>query len=259
MRRGVRARQDRRLLPPVHRTGSRAAPARSRCSAPDDYVITTYRDHGQALARGMTPRAVMAELFGRTTAARAARAARCTCSTAASNFLGGHGIVGGHVPLATGVGFAIKYRGGDQVMRLLHGRVGREHRRVPRGAQHGRRSGSCPSCSSSRTTATAWAPRSSARRPSTTSTSAAPRTTCRAPSCDGQDVFAVRAAVQKAIDRARTESHADAARGAHVSLHGSLDVRRGERHVPHEGGARGVHEARPDHRCSARTCRSTAS
>ena len=49
---------------------------------PDDYVITTYRDHGQALARGMTPRAVMAELFGRPTAARAARAARCTCSTA---------------------------------------------------------------------------------------------------------------------------------------------------------------------------------
>src|SRR4051794_29104384 len=82
---------------------------------PDDYVITTYRDHGQALARGMTPRAVMAELFGRQDGCSRGKGGSMHMFDRNLNFLGGHGIVGGHVPIATGVGFAIKYRGGDQV------------------------------------------------------------------------------------------------------------------------------------------------
>src|SRR6478735_5769492 len=81
---------------------------------PDDYVITTYRDHGQALARGMTPRSIMAELFGRQDGCARGKGGSMHMFDANSNFLGGHGIVGGHVPLAAGVGFAIKYRGGDQ-------------------------------------------------------------------------------------------------------------------------------------------------
>jgi pyruvate dehydrogenase E1 component alpha subunit len=83
---------------------------------PDDYVITTYRDHGPALARGMTPRAVMAELFGRQDGCSRGKGGSMHLFDSNTNFLGGHGIVGGHVPLATGVGFAIKYRGGDQVI-----------------------------------------------------------------------------------------------------------------------------------------------
>lgn len=83
---------------------------------PDDYVITTYRDHGQALARGMTPRAIMAELFGRQDGSSRGKGGSMHLFDTNLNFLGGHGIVGGHVPLATGVGFAIKYRGGDQVI-----------------------------------------------------------------------------------------------------------------------------------------------
>ena len=81
----------------------------------DDYVITTYRDHGQALARGMSPRGVMAELFGRVDGVARGKGGSMHLFDRSLNFLGGHGIVGGHVPLATGVGFAIKYRGGDQV------------------------------------------------------------------------------------------------------------------------------------------------
>lgn len=81
----------------------------------DDYVITTYRDHGQALARGISPRAVMAELFGRVDGCARGKGGSMHLFDRGVNFLGGHGIVGGHVPLATGVGFAIKYRGGDQV------------------------------------------------------------------------------------------------------------------------------------------------
>ena len=82
---------------------------------PDDYIITTYRDHGQALARGIPPRAVMSELFGRADGCARGRGGSMHLFDRNTNFLGGHGIVGGHVPLATGVGFAIKYRGGDQV------------------------------------------------------------------------------------------------------------------------------------------------
>jgi pyruvate dehydrogenase E1 component alpha subunit len=82
---------------------------------PDDYVITAYRDHGQALARGMTPRSVMAELFGRATGCSGGKGGSMHLFDTKLNFLGGHGIVGGHIPIATGVGFAISYRGGDQV------------------------------------------------------------------------------------------------------------------------------------------------
>jgi pyruvate dehydrogenase E1 component alpha subunit len=82
---------------------------------PDDYVITAYRDHGQALARGISPRAIMAELFGRADGTSHGKGGSMHIFDSATNFLGGHGIVGGHVPIAAGVGFAINYRKGDQV------------------------------------------------------------------------------------------------------------------------------------------------
>jgi pyruvate dehydrogenase E1 component alpha subunit len=87
----------------------------------DDYVITTYRDHGQALARGIPPRNIMAELFGRADGISKGKGGSMHLFDRERNFLGGHGIVGGHIPLATGVGFAIKYRGGDQVCLCFFG------------------------------------------------------------------------------------------------------------------------------------------
>jgi pyruvate dehydrogenase E1 component alpha subunit len=81
----------------------------------DDYVVGTYRDHGQALVRGVSPRAVMAELFGRIDGCSRGKGGSMHLFDRHTNFLGGHGIVGSHVPVAAGVGFAIKYRGGDQV------------------------------------------------------------------------------------------------------------------------------------------------
>src|SRR5919112_6038299 len=59
----------------------------------DDYVITTYRDHGQALARGITPRAVMAELFGRSDGCARGKGGSMHMFDRHTNFLGGHGIV----------------------------------------------------------------------------------------------------------------------------------------------------------------------
>jgi pyruvate dehydrogenase E1 component alpha subunit len=88
---------------------------------PDDYIITTYRDHGQALARGMTPKAVMSELFGRQDGCAKGKGGSMHMFDKQLGFLGGHGIVGGHVPIAAGVGFAIKYRGGDQVIACFMG------------------------------------------------------------------------------------------------------------------------------------------
>jgi pyruvate dehydrogenase E1 component alpha subunit len=81
----------------------------------DDYVITAYRDHGHALARGMEAKAAMAELLGKVTGCSKGKGGSMHFFDAEKGFLGGHAIVGSHIPLAAGVAFAIKYRGGDQV------------------------------------------------------------------------------------------------------------------------------------------------
>jgi pyruvate dehydrogenase E1 component alpha subunit len=87
----------------------------------DDYVMASYREHGQALARGMSPRSIMAELFGRVDGCSKGKGGSMHLFDRELNFLGGHGIVGAHIPLATGVAFAIKYRGGDQVSLVFFG------------------------------------------------------------------------------------------------------------------------------------------
>lgn len=82
---------------------------------PDDYVMCSYREHGQALARGISARAAMAELFGKAPGCSGGKGGSMHLFDASLGFLGGHAIVGGHIPLVTGVAFAIKYRDGDQV------------------------------------------------------------------------------------------------------------------------------------------------
>src|SRR5881296_3884127 len=81
----------------------------------DDYVISSYREHGQALARGVPANALMAELFGKATGCSKGKGGSMNLFDAGRRFMGGHGIVGGHIPLAAGLGFAIRYREGDQV------------------------------------------------------------------------------------------------------------------------------------------------
>jgi pyruvate dehydrogenase E1 component alpha subunit len=81
----------------------------------DDYVISAYREHGQALARGMSSRSIMAELFGKATGCSGGKGGSMHLFDANLNFMGGHGIVGGQIPLGAGFAFAAKYRGGDQV------------------------------------------------------------------------------------------------------------------------------------------------
>jgi pyruvate dehydrogenase E1 component alpha subunit len=83
---------------------------------PDDYAISTYREHGHCLARGSDPRRVMAELFGRRDGLSKGKGGSMHLFDKSRNFLGGHAIVGAHLPLAAGVAFAIKYQGSDQVI-----------------------------------------------------------------------------------------------------------------------------------------------
>jgi pyruvate dehydrogenase E1 component alpha subunit len=82
---------------------------------PDDYITCSYREHGHALARGIPPRTVMAELFGKAAGCSGGKGGSMHLFDASLGFLGGHAIVGGHIPLATGMAFAAKYRGTDQV------------------------------------------------------------------------------------------------------------------------------------------------
>ena len=88
---------------------------------PDDYVLTSYREHGQAIAKGMTPDAVMAELYGKSTGCSRGKGGSMHLFAAKINFLGGHAIVGGQIPLATGVAFASKYKESGQVALCFFG------------------------------------------------------------------------------------------------------------------------------------------
>src|SRR3989442_511206 len=88
---------------------------------PDDYVLTSYREHGQAIAKGISPEAVMAELYGKAGGCSRGKGGSMHLFDANVNFLGGHAIVGGQIPLATGVAFACKYKETDQVTLCFFG------------------------------------------------------------------------------------------------------------------------------------------
>ncbi len=82
---------------------------------PDDAVITSYRDHGHMIACGMDPRGVMAELTGRAGGYSKGKGGSMHMFSRERNFYGGHGIVGAQVPIGTGIAFAHRYNGNDNV------------------------------------------------------------------------------------------------------------------------------------------------
>ncbi|MFL6503956.1 MAG: pyruvate dehydrogenase (acetyl-transferring) E1 component subunit alpha, partial [Candidatus Udaeobacter sp.] len=88
---------------------------------PDDYVITAYRDHGHALARGTSVNACMAELFGKETGCSRGLGGSMHFFDKRHNMYGGHAIVAAHVPLGVGLAFAIKYRSEDRVTLCFFG------------------------------------------------------------------------------------------------------------------------------------------
>ncbi len=87
----------------------------------DDYVLTAYREHGHALAKGCDPKRVMSELFGKATGLCKGKGGSMHLFDVKRNFLGGYAIVGGHIGLAVGVAFAINYEKRDQVVLCFFG------------------------------------------------------------------------------------------------------------------------------------------
>jgi len=81
----------------------------------EDSMITAYRDHAHALAKGVTPNAVMAELYGKATGCSKGKGGSMHMFDKEKHFYGGHGIVGGQVPLGAGIAFAEKYKGTEFV------------------------------------------------------------------------------------------------------------------------------------------------
>src|ERR1700748_3295914 len=172
---------------------------------PDDYIITTYRDHGQALARGMHPRNVMAELFGRIDGVARGKGGSMHMFDKSLNFLGGHGIVGAHVPLGTGVGFAIKYRGGDQVCLCYMGESV-VNTGAFREALNMAGLWKLPVVYLIETNRYGMGTALERASPIHDVYERGAAYNMARSQCDGQDVFAVRAAMQDAVDRARKDS-----------------------------------------------------
>ena len=81
-----------------------------------DYLFTNYREHGYALARGIDPSRVMAELFGREDGVSRGRGGSMHLFDTEKRLMGGYAIVGGQIPLATGAGLAIARQGNDEVV-----------------------------------------------------------------------------------------------------------------------------------------------
>jgi pyruvate dehydrogenase E1 component alpha subunit len=171
---------------------------------PDDYVLTSYRDHGQAIAKGVPADEIMAELYGKAGGCSSGKGGSMHLFDADVNFLGGHAIVGGQIPLGTGIAFATKYKGGDQVTLCYFGEAA-----VNQGAFH-----------ESLNLAQLWKlpciyicennkygmGTSLERAMSLSDVSRKAQAYDMASEfVDGMDVLAVREAVQRAIERARKE------------------------------------------------------
>ena len=171
----------------------------------DDYIVTSYREHGLALARGVSARSIMAELYGKAAGCSHGKGGSMHLFDAARHFMGGHGIVGGQIPLGTGMAFAAKYRGTDQVSVTFFGEaaanIGSFHESLNMASlwklpavyiieNNGYGMGTA--------IARATANMDLFHR--------AYSYEMEAEAVDGQDLFAVQEATRRAVERARTES-----------------------------------------------------
>jgi pyruvate dehydrogenase E1 component alpha subunit len=111
--RSLRAYQAKKIGGFLHLYIGQEAVAVGCCSlmGKHDHVITAYRDHGHAIAVGMDTKPLMAELYGKATGCSKGKGGSMHYFDPSRNFWGGHGIVGGQIPLGTGLAYALKYKG----------------------------------------------------------------------------------------------------------------------------------------------------
>ena len=88
---------------------------------PEDGIVTAYRQHGIALMRGLDPKACMAELFGKATGVVKGKGGSMHFFSKEKRYFGGNGIVGAQIPIGTGIAFAEKYRGTDNLCVTMFG------------------------------------------------------------------------------------------------------------------------------------------
>jgi pyruvate dehydrogenase E1 component alpha subunit len=172
---------------------------------PKDMVITAYRDHVQAIVKGMTPESVMAELYGKSGGCVQGKGGSMHMFSKELEFYGGHGIVGGQIGVGTGMAYAAKYKQSGQVVLCFFGEAA-----VNQGIFH-----------ESLNMAQLWKlpciyicennqygmGTSQARGMSTRNVAKkADAFEMANEFVDGMDIMAVREATQRAIDRARNES-----------------------------------------------------
>ncbi|UCD59259.1 MAG: pyruvate dehydrogenase (acetyl-transferring) E1 component subunit alpha [Candidatus Hydrogenedentota bacterium] len=86
-----------------------------------DYVVTGYREHGQAVSKGVDPKQVMAELFGKEAGISKGKGGSMHIFDREKRFLGGDAIVGGNLPIAVGIGLAVNYRKTDEIVLCFFG------------------------------------------------------------------------------------------------------------------------------------------
>jgi len=87
----------------------------------NDSVVTTYRDHGHMIARGLDPKRIMAELTGKSNGYSGGKGGSMHMFSKENNFYGGHGIVGAQVPIGTGIAFTLKYKNQKNICRTYIG------------------------------------------------------------------------------------------------------------------------------------------
>jgi pyruvate dehydrogenase E1 component alpha subunit len=87
----------------------------------EDYILSAYREHAQAIVRGAEPRRVMAELFGKATGICKGKGGSMHLFDPSLNFMGGYAIVGGQFPISVGLAFSAKYRGEDRIAACFFG------------------------------------------------------------------------------------------------------------------------------------------
>ncbi len=195
----------------------------------DDICFTSYRDHAFALLRGAPPGAVMAELYGKATGLARGKGGSMHLFDVGRGFYGGYGIVGGHIPLALGAAYALRYQGSDRVCLCFLGdgamNTGAFHESLNMAGLWGQ-TGQCPLVLIVENNG--YAMGTSVARSSAV-TDLAARFTAYAIPCervDGMDFLAVRLAAERAIAETRTSGRPTAVEAITYRFagHGAADV-----------------------------------
>ena len=210
---------------------------------PDDAIVATYREHGHALVRGVSPGAIMAEMYGKVEGCSRGRGGSMHLFDAATRFYGGNAIVAGGLPLALGLALADKFQGRERVTACFFGdgavAEGEFHESMNLAALW-----NLPVLFCCENNLYAMGTAIERYESETNLALKAGSYEMTAWSVDGMDVLAVESAARKAVGRGPGRGPAVLPGAEDVSIPSAFDVRPGP--VPHQGGDRALEAARPD-------------